>query len=100
RIEAGRFPESFDMSYKPAFTPIASSPIEHWLTERYCLWTKPENRLYRVDISHSHWTLHYLKGHIDQNTMASYLPVSLHRQQPMAHYSRQQTVWFYAPVKE
>lgn len=100
RIEAGRFPESFDMSYKPASTAIASSPIEQWLTERYCLWTKPGDRLYRVDIAHSPWTLHYLKGQIDQNTMAPYLPVSLHRQQPMAHYSRKQKVYFYAPVKE
>lgn len=100
RIEAGRFPESFDMSYTPVSIPIAPSPIEQWLTERYCLWTKPENRLYRVDIAHSPWTLHYLEGYIDQNTMASFLPASLHRQQPMAHYSRKQRVCFYAPVKE
>src|SRR5690606_31642425 len=84
RKEAERFPEAFDMSYKPVSTPIRPSPLERWLTERYCLWTKPEDRLYRVDIAHSPWTLYYLKGHIDQNTMASYLPIYLHRQQPMA----------------
>lgn len=100
RVESGRFPESFTMSYKPISMPIASNQLEQWLTERYCLWTKPKDELYRVDIKHSPWELHYLKGEIHQNTMASYLPISLHRHLPMAHYSQKQEVRFYAPVKE
>nr|WP_251047396.1 DUF2071 domain-containing protein [Planococcus sp. ISL-110] len=100
RIEDGQFPESFKMTFKEDSKPMLASPLEQWLTERYCLWTKPKDQLYRVDIAHSPWTLHYLKGQIHQNTMASYLPVSLHHQTPMTHYSKKQKTWFYAPVKE
>lgn len=100
RIESGRFPESFCMAYKPCTESIEPSRLERWLTERYCLWTKPKDQLYRVDISHLPWSLYYLKGQIHQNTMASYLPVSLHHHRPMAHYSKAQKVRFYAPVKE
>lgn len=100
RIEEGQFPESFRMAFKENSKPIAPSSLEQWLTERYCLWTKPRDQLYRVDITHPPWTLHYLKGQIHQNTMASYLPVSLHHHLPMAHYSKKQKVKFYTPVKE
>ncbi|MDQ0428048.1 uncharacterized protein YqjF (DUF2071 family) [Planomicrobium stackebrandtii] len=100
RIESGRFPESFCMTYKPCSDSIEPSRLERWLTERYCLWTKPKDQLYRVDITHLPWRLYYLKGQIYQNTMASYLPFSLHHYRPMAHYSKLQKVRFYAPVKE
>ncbi|TWT06720.1 DUF2071 domain-containing protein [Planococcus sp. CPCC 101016] len=100
RIEFGQYPESFKMTYKPISKLITSNRLEQWLTERYCLWTKPGEQLYRVDIAHSPWLLQYLEGEIFRNTMASYLPISLHRQLPIAHYSMGQKVRFFAPVKE
>lgn len=100
RIEAGHFPESLKMVYKREANAIMPTRLERWLTERYCLWTKPRAQLYRVDIAHAPWELHYLKGEIHQNTMASFLPVSLHQARPLAHYSKRQKTWFYAPVKE
>ena len=100
RIEGGQFSESFRMAFQEEPKPIAASPLEQWLTERYCLWTKPKKQLYRVDITHPPWTLHYLKGQIHQNTLASYLPVSLHHQTPICHYSKRLKTRFYWPVKE
>lgn len=100
RIPADSFPESLKITFQPDSEPIAGSRIEKWLTERYCLWTKPQKQLWRVDISHSPWSLQYIKGEIYRNSMAAFLPVSLHHALPMAHYAKKKKVRFMPPVRE
>lgn len=93
-------PETLDVSYRISPEPIPSDAFGQWLTERYCLWTKPGKHLLRVDIWHIPWELHLMKGEIRRNTMAAFLPADLHGMQPVSHYGGFQEVLFYPPVRE
>ena len=44
--------------------------LEHFLTERYCLYTEDGGRLYRAEIHHPPWDLQRGEARIDLNTMA------------------------------
>ncbi len=92
--------EQIKLVYKPRDPIIESTPLERWLTERYSLWTKPKERLYRLDISHPPWRLQYVEGDIHINTLAQFLPGKLHRMLPIAHYCNSMEVSLYAPVIE
>ncbi|WLD93049.1 YqjF family protein [Alkalihalobacillus sp. AL-G] len=63
--------------------------LEHWLTERYCLYTTHKTSLYRGEIHHQPWKLQNAEGEISLNTMipleASPSPDKL----PLLHYSDQ-----------
>lgn len=100
RIQQGFFPETLALSYQVSSEPIQSNIFEQWLTERYCLWTKPGRTLLRLDIRHQPWKLQYVTGEIRRNSMAAFLPENLHLEKPLAHYSRMKKVRFYPPVAE
>lgn len=100
RIHENSPPEALDLSYRKISSPLAKGPLENWLTERYCLWTKPNDQLFRVDIQHSPWQLSYVKGSVYHNTMAGFLPVALQQEQAITHYSGRKKVRFYPPVLE
>lgn len=93
-------PEILDLSFKVASRPIPKTSLEDWLVERYCLWTKPKNKLIRVDIEHSPWELEYVKGTVYRNTMASFIPLPFPQELAIAHYSKMQKVLFFPPVLE
>jgi hypothetical protein len=45
--------------------------LEHFLTERYCLYTADSRgRLLRAEIHHAPWSLSPAEARIDRNTMA------------------------------
>ncbi|MCP2033935.1 uncharacterized protein YqjF (DUF2071 family) [Planomicrobium sp. HSC-17F08] len=100
RTHRHTFPETLSLTYKIASAPIKKSFFDSWLTERYCLWTKPKNRLLRVDIDHPPWELQYVQGEIYGNTMASFLPKNFHLERPIAHYGGTQKVLFFPPAIE
>ena len=92
--------EEIELAYEPQAAIIEPAPLEIWLTERYSLWTKPRDRLYRLDIGHPPWRLQYVKGEIKENSLASFLPDQLHRLRPVTHYSSSVEVLFYPPIIE
>lgn len=100
RTHKGSFPESLHLKFRVVSKPIQSNPFEQWLTERYCLWTKPQKNLLRVDISHIPWNLHYVEGEIGVNTMANFLAKDLHQEKAISHYAKPVKVLFYPPVIE
>ncbi|WKA54283.1 YqjF family protein [Planococcus shixiaomingii] len=100
RIHEHSFSEILDLSFRVISPPIVKNELEGWLTERYCLWTKPKNRLFRVDIEHDPWQLEYVKGTVYRNTMASFLPVDFPQELAITHYSEWQKVRFFPPVQE
>jgi hypothetical protein len=63
--------------------------LEHFLTERYCLYTEDGGRLYRADIHHPPWQLQEAEAVIDLNTMA---PVPLPDGEPHLLFSARQDV--------
>lgn len=92
--------ERIELAYEPQTAVIGDAPLESWLTERYSLWSKPKNRLYRLDIGHTPWRLHYVKGEITANSLAGFLPEQLHRLRPVTHYCPSMAVRFYPPMIE
>lgn len=66
--------------------------IEHWLTERYCLYTTHDNQVFRGDIHHRPWPLQNAKAEFEMNTVAAAARISLPRVQPLLHFARKQEV--------
>jgi uncharacterized protein YqjF (DUF2071 family) len=91
-------PARFHASYQPVGSPFRAAPesIEHWLTERYCLYTlDDENRVLRGEIHHPPWPLQAAKARIDTNTMASEIDIELEGD-PLLHYAARQDVVFWS----
>ena len=71
----------------PVFRAVPGS-LEHWLTERYCLYSaRPSGRLYRAEILHRAWPLQPADAVISRETLTSGLGVSLAGEPPLLHYS-------------
>ncbi len=66
----------FEASYRPTSAVYESEPgtLEHWLTERYCLYAQaPDGSIWRNDVHHAPWPLQAAEAKILQN---SYLPMA------------------------
>ena len=66
--------------------------IEHWLTERYCLYTIRRGRVYRCEIQHPPWPLQDAEAVFEVNTMAKAAGIVLPPSNPLLHFSRRQDV--------
>jgi uncharacterized protein YqjF (DUF2071 family) len=79
----------------------APSTREFFLTERYCLYSVNEERLYRARIHHQPWPLQKAKLHdFDTNLFeANSLPVP--KSQPIVHYAEEVNVdiWYLERVR-
>jgi len=62
--------------------------IEHWLTERYCLYTVFRGSVYRAEIHHEQWPLQDAQAEISANTMASASGIVLPDISPLLHFSK------------
>jgi uncharacterized protein len=102
RSDAGApAPAALRAVYEPAGEPFAPLPgsLEHWLTERYCLYTLDDRRrVLRAQIHHPPWPLQPATGEIEANTMADELRLEL-AGQPLLHYARRQDVVFWLPER-
>lgn len=80
----------FAARYRPISEVHEAEPgtLEHWLTERYCLFARsPSGRLYRGDIHHLPWPLQRARADIELNTMTADLGVPLVGE-PILHFAR------------
>ena len=62
--------------------------IEHWLTERYCLYTVARGKVYRAEIHHAQWPLQDAAAQIEINTMASIAGIALRATAPLLHFAK------------
>jgi uncharacterized protein len=62
--------------------------IEHWLTERYCLFTTFRNRIYSGEIHHLPWPLQDAQAEFATNTVAAAAGISLPETAPLLHFAR------------
>jgi uncharacterized protein YqjF (DUF2071 family) len=71
--------------------------LEHFLAERYCLYTEDAGKLQRAEIHHPPWPLQNAEAEIELNTMS---PVELPEDEPHLMFSRRQDVviWPLEPV--
>jgi uncharacterized protein YqjF (DUF2071 family) len=84
-------------TYEPAGDPVPPAPgsLEHWLTERYCLYTLDERgRVLLAQIHHPPWPLQPARAAVEANTMAAEVGLEL-AERPLVHYARRQDVVFW-----
>jgi len=80
--------------YGPVGPVVVRAPgtLEHWLTERYCLYTVHRGRVWRGEIHHSPWPLQDAFAEIELNTMADVAGIALPDTKPLLHFSGYQDV--------
>ncbi len=103
RREGPARPFIFQAAYEPVGPLLEHDPgsLEHFLTERYCLYTLDERaRACRAEIHHPPWPLQGARAAIEVNLMA---PPGLAPPdgEPLLHFSRRQDVaiWPLQPVE-
>jgi uncharacterized protein YqjF (DUF2071 family) len=67
----GERPHEWQATYRPRGSPApaGAGTLEHFLAERYCLYTHDEGRLWRAEIHHPPWPLQDASAEIEVNTM-------------------------------
>jgi uncharacterized protein len=89
---------SFEARYAPDGPVFSSIPgtLEHWLTERYCLYTAARGKVHRVEIDHEPWPLQPARAEITRNTMAAAAGLLL-TGDPLLHFARDLEVGVWMP---
>jgi uncharacterized protein YqjF (DUF2071 family) len=73
--------------------PPAAGTLEHFLTERYCLYTLDRRgNLRRADIHHVAWPLQPAAAEMTENTMTQPFGIPLPDRPPLLHYAARQDV--------
>ena len=83
----------FAATYRPVGPVQAPVPgtLEHFLTERYCLYTVDESfHARRLQIHHPPWPLQKAEAAITVNTMAEAAGIRLPSTAPLLHFARRQ----------
>jgi uncharacterized protein YqjF (DUF2071 family) len=98
----GRSQACMAVSYGPNSNVFLADPgtVDHWLTERYCLYTRKErDGLFRQEIHHAPWPLQRARAMIGFNTMLAPLGLETPVEPPLLHYAAEQHVVFWSPEK-
>lgn len=76
----------------------APGTLEHFLTERYCLYARtPDGRLERLEVHHRPWPLQPAGADIDTNTVLEAQGIRTPACRPLLHFSRRLDVVGWAP---
>ena len=101
RLEGPR-PAEFRARYRPVSAPRTAQPgsLEHWLTERYCLFTTDlHGRVFPGDIHHLPWPLQDAEAEIETNTLASAAGIRLPDAAPLLHFAKKLDVVVWRPER-
>jgi uncharacterized protein YqjF (DUF2071 family) len=85
----------FEASYRPIGAVYRSLPgtLDHWLTERYCLYSSRETgQIVYGDIHHLPWSLQPAEAEVRRNTMMQPIGIELPDSKPLCHFARYQEV--------
>jgi uncharacterized protein YqjF (DUF2071 family) len=80
--------------FRGSYRPISEvrlrekGSIEHWLTERYCLYTTHADHVYRGEIHHLPWPLQDAEAEIELNTVTAAAGIDLPHSAPLLHFAR------------
>jgi uncharacterized protein len=91
---------TFDARYGPAGPPYAAAAgsLEHWLTERYCLYAESaDRRIFRTDVHHRRWPLQRAEADIRENRMLDTQGLRTSGGTPLLHFSRRLDVIVWSP---
>jgi uncharacterized protein len=83
-------PRRFRVRYRPEGSPLALRPgtLEHFLTERYRLYTSDDSRILCGDAHHVPWSIRPARAEIRENTMVPERIELLG--EPLLHYAARQ----------
>jgi uncharacterized protein YqjF (DUF2071 family) len=92
----------FEARYWPTSVVYAAAPgtLEHWLTERYCLYARSaDGTVYRTEVHHQQWPLQQAEAEVTDNTIsaAGGLPVS--GPPALLHFARRLDVVVWPPER-
>lgn len=87
RTEGGEFHASYRPTSEIYYAKVDT--LEHWLTERYCLYASRDKHLYRGEIHHLPWRLQSAEADIKINTVTEAHGITLPHQSPLLHYVEQ-----------
>jgi uncharacterized protein len=82
---------SFRAEYEPTGEPYESRPgtLEHWLTERYCLYAQnPAGQLYRAEVHHHPWPLQPARAVITHNDLFQPHGLSVSGEPHLLHFAK------------
>jgi hypothetical protein len=71
--------------------------LEHFLTERYCLYAVSRGRIVRGEIHHQPWPLRPGRAEIEANTMAAAAGFELPREAPLVHFASRIRAFVWPP---
>jgi uncharacterized protein YqjF (DUF2071 family) len=95
RVSEDGPPAALRLTYRPTGTPGPAAPgtLEHFLTERYCLYTLDERgTVLRGDIHHPPWPLQPAEAGWSENSMAAGLGLELPAGEALLHFAARQNV--------
>lgn len=95
RTDARGAPAEFTARYRPAGAvhPPEPGTLEHFLTERYCLYTQNRRKAAcRLEIHHPPWPLQPADLELETSTMAAAAGLPLPAGKPLAHCARRQDI--------
>ncbi len=101
RTHRGAPAATFRTTYGPTgeIIPSIVGSLEHWLTERYCLYAqRPGGQVIRGEILHQPWPLQACTVEILENTLCDSLGLSLPHQPMLAHFAKRLEVQAWLPV--
>jgi len=102
RTHRGAQPALLVNRYRPVDEVFSPRPgtLEHFLTERYCLYTADAHgRLIRGEIHHPPWSLQLAEAQFAGNTMAKAAGIVLPARNPLLHFSPRQDVVVWKPER-
>lgn len=91
----------FRARYRPTGDVRLAEPgtLEHWLTERYCLYTTGQHQtIHRGDIHHPPWPLQPAEAEIMANTLGEANGIALPDMPPLLHFARRLAVFVWPLV--
>ena len=94
-------PAAFAATYRPVGDALHPAPetLEHFLTERYHLYSSAGKRIWRGDIVHPSWNLQPAEARIERNSMIAAAGIRQLGHEPLLHFSAFQDARFWWPVR-
>jgi uncharacterized protein YqjF (DUF2071 family) len=99
RTHPGATGASFQARYRPSSKSFEAEPgtLEHFLTERYCLYAAAGDRIYRGEIHHPAWLLQQAEAEFTDNSMAQAAGLAPRAEIPLFHFAKRQDMVAWVP---
>lgn len=76
-----------EIQYDDASFSAEKGSFEHWVAERYCLFTANQKKVSCVEVHHAPWQLHHASCKIHANDLLKTLGIQPLQQEPICHFS-------------